>query len=292
MSGGGSGGTQTTQTVQQADPWVGQQPYLSYLFNEAQRLYTGGQPQYFPGTTVAPPTQATVDAQNYLQSLSGPTLQNQAQMVTGAQNYALRAPDIRNNEALQGGIQAAIQPAVRAFETSVMPSIRADFGGGDNYGSSRRAIATGLASEALAQNIFNTAATMGSTAYGQGLEAQSRAIALTPQVLQSLYAPATASDVVGQQQRQYQQDLINANVQRWNYEQMAPWQSLAQFQQFIQGGYGGTSTGEVTSPTPQGNRALGAIGGAMSGYALASALGVANPILGGIAGLVLGGMFS
>ena len=43
MSKGGGGGT-TTQ-VQKADPWAGQQPYLTDVYRQAQQQYQAGFPQ-------------------------------------------------------------------------------------------------------------------------------------------------------------------------------------------------------------------------------------------------------
>ena len=48
----GGGGTQTT--VQQADPWSGQQPYLTDLFANARGLHDQGPREFFPGPMVAP----------------------------------------------------------------------------------------------------------------------------------------------------------------------------------------------------------------------------------------------
>jgi len=54
-SGGGSGGgSNSTQTVQKADHWSGQQPFLSYGFDQAKGRYGADQPNFFPGNTVAP----------------------------------------------------------------------------------------------------------------------------------------------------------------------------------------------------------------------------------------------
>ena len=44
--GGGSQSGSTT-TVQKSDPWSGQQPYLTFGFNEAQNLFDSATPQYF-----------------------------------------------------------------------------------------------------------------------------------------------------------------------------------------------------------------------------------------------------
>jgi len=52
--GGSGGGGQSTNTVQQADPWSGQQPYLTSGFEAAQNRLGSDQPNFFPGNTVAP----------------------------------------------------------------------------------------------------------------------------------------------------------------------------------------------------------------------------------------------
>lgn len=287
---GSSGGTQTTQTVQKADPWAGQQPYLLDIFQQAQNMYNNKQPQYFPGQTVAGQQPATTQAQQYMMNLAQNQMPGYGQNVLNASNFALNAPDINQNPAFQSAVTAAINPAVRGFQTAVMPTIRADFGSGENYGSSRRGIATGLASEALANNIFKTAATMGSEAYGQGLDAQSRAMALSPQVLSTLQQPAMSMDVVGQQQQQYQQDLINAEIQKWNFQQTAPWAALTQYQNLVQGNYGGTTQGQTTQPGPTSNRAMSAMGGAAAGAAIGSGFPGIGTGIGALAGLILGGV--
>jgi len=48
FKGGGSGGGTSTNTVTKADPWSGQQPYLTYGFEEAQDRFQADQPQFFP----------------------------------------------------------------------------------------------------------------------------------------------------------------------------------------------------------------------------------------------------
>jgi hypothetical protein len=52
--GGGSGGGQNTNTVQKADPWSGQQEYLTYGFDQAQNRYQTDQPNFYPSNTISP----------------------------------------------------------------------------------------------------------------------------------------------------------------------------------------------------------------------------------------------
>lgn len=78
---GKSSGTQTTSTVQKADPWSGIQPALTELYNSALQNFYGPGPQYYPGSTVAPlsiPTQLSQDL--WMQrALEGSPLTSQAQ---------------------------------------------------------------------------------------------------------------------------------------------------------------------------------------------------------------------
>ena len=52
--GGSSGGGGGTQTITKADPWSGQQPFLTTGFEAAENRYNANQPNFFPGNTVAP----------------------------------------------------------------------------------------------------------------------------------------------------------------------------------------------------------------------------------------------
>ena len=54
FKGGGGGGTQSTQTVQKADPWSGQQPFLTEGYEAAKTRFGSDQPQFFPGSTISP----------------------------------------------------------------------------------------------------------------------------------------------------------------------------------------------------------------------------------------------
>jgi len=50
---GGGGGGQATNTVQKADPWSGQQPFLTTGFEQAEARLNSSSPSYFPGETIA-----------------------------------------------------------------------------------------------------------------------------------------------------------------------------------------------------------------------------------------------
>ena len=54
FKGGGGGGQQSTQTIQKADPWEGQQPFLKSGFEAAQNRLNVDQPQFYPSSTISP----------------------------------------------------------------------------------------------------------------------------------------------------------------------------------------------------------------------------------------------
>ena len=89
----GSKGGGSTTTVQKADPWSGQQPYLKEIFQEAQGLYQSGgmAPAYYPGQTVAPESAWTqqaraMQAQRALEGSA--SVQNAQQAMDATLSYA------------------------------------------------------------------------------------------------------------------------------------------------------------------------------------------------------------
>ena len=69
--GGGGGQTTSTQTVQKADPWEGQQPFLTTGYQQAQDRLNSAAPQYYPGSTVTPFNQNELAAQQMALNYAG-----------------------------------------------------------------------------------------------------------------------------------------------------------------------------------------------------------------------------
>lgn len=98
--GGGSGGGQNTQTVQKADPWSGQQEYLTDVFQKAQARQQEASPNFFPDNTIQgfDPLETNYQNQvtNYVQG------NRPQQMQLGAENAI-------NNELLNSPNNAMFQ---------------------------------------------------------------------------------------------------------------------------------------------------------------------------------------
>lgn len=266
-----SGGGKTTQTIQKSDPWIGQQEFLRQLFRDAQRQYERGPAPYYPGPTLAPVSPETLQAQEMARA-AVPGQQQLGSDATFAARYGLTeaiAPE--SNPFFLRHVQSTLRPMTQAFTDpgGVLSTIRSDFGAAGQYGSPRHELAAGIAGGRLADAMAAASASMGSEAYKAGLDAQARTLALLPNVTAAQLAPTTTLDAVGAQARSLQQDFINQAIQRYNYEQQAPWTNLANYQNLIQGTYGGTSTGMLQAPgTPP---LMAGLGGAALGYSAAKA---------------------
>lgn len=289
MSGGGGG----TQTIQKADPWWGQQPYLMDLFAQAQARQKSGGAQYYPGSTIQAIDPATTQGLGYAEQVAQSQLPQQAQQLQGAQTNLLNAADINNNPNLQAAITAATEPTIRQFTDAggTLSQIRSNAIGTGQFGGTRQGIAEGIALDRLSQNTLNIGAQMAQAAYGQGLEAQARGIALAPNVTQATLQPATTLDAVGQERRALEQQFIDDAIQRWNYQQQLPDQNLARYQSLVSGGFGGQSTTDATGTRT--NPVLTGLGGAAMGAYVGSVVpGVGTAVGAGIgllAGLFAGG---
>ena len=100
MSGGGSN---TTTTVQQSDPWAESVPYLKNVMTGAQSAYNSGQGfKPYPDSTVTPFDQATVGALQGTENLAG----QGTPLAGAAQNQAM---GVLNSGGMTPWQQSALQ---------------------------------------------------------------------------------------------------------------------------------------------------------------------------------------
>jgi hypothetical protein len=248
MSGGSKG---TTTTVQQNDPWSGQQPYLSEAFREAQRLYREPGPSYYPGQTVAgfsPETDYALNAQAARAMAGSPYQQAAGQQVLNT----LSGQYLNAGNPYFSGMVGRIANEVR-------PRLDSQFASSGRY-------AGGAHQEASARALADATASLAYQNYANERGAMQQAIGLAPQLAQLDYADIGQLAAVGQTREQMQQALINDQIARYDFAQQLPYNKLAQYAGLIQGNYGGTET--TTQPY---NRSIGGslLEGAGAGLGLA-----------------------
>ena len=298
MGKGGGGGGGTTKQV--SEPWDAQKGYLKDIFAEAQNLYNTGQlaPDYYAGNTVAPQSQWTQDA---LQMQADRAMNGDASIGTakGAMD------NITSGNALAGnaGLNALneMTTAVNPYSTALLndavgqanAQIDSGFSGVGRYGSgaheNAKADSVADLTNQFYSNAYNQqmqAAQNAAQAYNTGIGQQVVAGQTAQQLANQAYTDAAALSEAGGVKDDYQQQLINADIDRYNYESQQPLTALSNYNQLIQGTYGGTST--TTGQQQSGSLLGGALGGAASGAALGSMFGPVGTGVGALAGGLLG----
>lgn len=264
---GGGGNT----TVEKSNPWGGSVPYLTHsginssvvgIYPESARLYREYTPQYFEGDTISPQSAETLQSQQ----MTGDIATQGSQGNTNLQNLYSQT---MGGDFLYGG--QGFDRAFQAASNRIIPQVDSRFALAGRSGS-------GLAQTAQTQALGDAFAGL----YNDERGRQMQMAAMAPQINQMRYADANALATLGAQKEDYQQDLINAEIERHNYEQNIPYDKLDRYAALVQPGAMVGGSRAVTSPVSR-NRAAGVTGGALSGAILASMLGGAGGAAGGAA---------
>ena len=244
MSKGGRSGQQNVNT--QVEPPSYAKPFLEFGLSEAKERYDTGEPNFYPFPTTVGFSPESEMALNMVRdrALDPNSLTAQVQDVVG-QNLAGTNPLM----------SMAFQPVVDQLNSQFARSGRL------GSGANQSAIASGLAPMAY--------------------KAQMDALRLAPNV-QNLDAQQLAQ--VGGAREADAQAQLQADIDRFNFEQNVDDQRLANFLSLVKGGTVGSQT---IQPVFR-NRGLSALGGALGGSQLASLTGGFSPATGAILGGLLG----
>ena len=227
--GGGDSGTPTTsQTVTSTSaPWSGQQPYLSFGFQQAQDLYNQGGPQYYSGATLAPISDET----NRALALQAQRALRGSPLTAAAQAGALGTAQ---GDYLSAG-NPYLQNMFGSIANTVTPSVTGAFEGAGRYGS-------GAYAHALSDALSNTAGNLAYQNYSNERGNMLQADALAPTLANQDYGDIGQLAAVGDARQQLAQQGINSAVDRYNYDQNLPYNTLANYMKMVQGNYGSSST--------------------------------------------------
>lgn len=284
MSGGKGGGDATT--TQKAEPWSGQQPYLTFGFDQAKQLYNSGGPQYYPNATYVPFSQQTEQALGMAQNRAGGSAPEQ-----GLNSYltnSLNGSYLNANPYLDAMYGSASKQLTDRWSESVMPGLNATFGAAGRTGSGAHGLAFGRSTGELGDSLSSLASSL----YGQNYQAErdrmTQAAQLVPTASALDWQNIGQMGQVGKTVEGKAGEVLGDSMNRFNHYQNLPEQNLARYIAAIQGNYGGTST---TKQDSQSGGLGGALGGGLGGAMAASALGLSGPVGWGVAGLgaLLGG---
>lgn len=230
---------------------------------------------------------------------------------------------------LQSYIKASTDPLYKNLTEAVLPNVRSSAITAGGFGGSRQGIGEGLATQATAQQAGNTAANLAGAQYANNLaalqnryatninaenaryatnvqadqareqlllqakqgdvNAQLQLLGLTPGVQQAQLAPALTAGGVGDTQQALNQAQLSAQIQGYNYDQLAPFLQSQELLSVLQGIPGGATV--ATGTVPQPNAGVQALGGALTGATIGSAFGPAGAGVGAAGGAVLPFLF-
>lgn len=248
------GGGSTRTITQTSGPPEYAKPFLEYGMSQAKQLYKSGTgQQYYPGQTVigfSPESEQALSAQRQMAMDGSPLI---------PMTQAVVMQNLMGTNPLQS---AAFRPAIEAVQADAAKSGR--------YGSGYQQAALG---QALAPMAY---------------QAQQDALAMAPAAYEFGFADLQKLAQVGAAREAQSQAELEADMQRFQFEQEAPGQALANYMAMIQGGtVGGTSATPVYRQ-PIGSALSGALGGAQMLGSINPAYAGLGAIGGGLAGL-LGG---
>ena len=257
-----SGGSKVSTTT--AEPWKEQQDYLTAGFKQAGDIYGKGPADYYSGATLAGFTPAETAAQKGIAGyVTGPRAAGQQAYAEGASTRGLSGEiDLTKFNPMMSALGSQMKSQL---EGKVLPGIRQSMVEYQPGGSSRGDLVQSQAIAGANQQMLNKAAEMYGGAY-QG--AQDRAVqwgGLYPSIMNAPLATYGALGEVGAGQREMQQEAINRDMAKYQYQTSAPQQQLANYMSMISGDYGGTTT--QTTPGPSGLQTLGQVASIASMFA-------------------------
>jgi len=242
--GGGSGGGGTSETKQQLDPTV--QPFVKYGLEEAKGLYQTDTPSYFAGKTYVGPSAQTTTALSEAEARARagspllPAAQRQ-QLGTIAGDYLGPNPYF----------EAALRPAVSTATTAYNDAIRGALGSSSmagRYGSGAMADLTGRAGKTLADTLAGKAGELAYQNYATERGLQNQAVMNAPGLAQADYADISQLANVGKTAEDYLKTALQADIDRFNFEQNKPYQKLSAYL----GAAYGAPMGQVSTTTQSG----------------------------------------
>lgn len=259
-----------SETTTKTEPWGAVKEYLKGGYRDAQSIYNQGAPGYYPGQTVAPMsgfTKGSLDSMAQ-RGADGSPLINAAQgQLTNTLNGSYLE---QGNPHLQNAIGAATRPVMQAYNDQIMPGLDSNFSSAGRYGSGAHAMASADAGGQMMDQVGDISSQMTYQNYGDERQRQIQGMLFAPELAAQDYKDIGMLGQAGAGYDRHNQNVINADVQKYNYDQNSDWNFLSDYMGMLNGAPGGSTT--VTQPQQGANPFTGALGGAMTGASIGSAM--------------------
>lgn len=268
MSGGGNSTTTTQQTV---PDWI--KPYFSSALTQGQNLEQSAGPQYYPGQQVAP--------LNPLQEQGLSSIQNSASQPNASQGAQAANQFETSGALLNPSMNPYLQDTFKQAANGVQNQLSSEFAG-----SGRNIIGS---APMQSDEMNNLATQLYGGAYNTGLQNMTQASALAPGIDAGTYQPGQQLLNAGSGLQGQSQNIINSNMNAWNYNQQLPYNQLSWYSGMLNNNSSPFKSGSQTLPVNS-NPWASAAGGAASGAALGSSFGPWGTAIGAVGGGLMGGL--
>lgn len=212
-------------------------------------------------------------------------------LTTGARGMAQTASGayLNSNPYLDATYSSAANRLKTDFSESVMPELAAQFGSGGMAGSTAHELMAGKAGSGLMSSLSDLAAniygsnyqserdrqvaaqqgltTAGTSLYGTGVGERVSAAQMAPDIRTAQYGDAAKLQEAGAAYTDQANKALEADINRWNYEQNKDQAALQDYMSMISGNYGQSGTTTTTSKT-SGNPVATVLGGVTAGLGL------------------------
>lgn len=268
--GAGLGALAGAQDGQDIAPYFypGQEELGGFVMNEAMDEYNRGPQQFFPGSQVAALDQNVIDGQNAALGVTGQQQQMADLSAFGAANLidggAGRVEGIDLPNQVGFGINpelesAVTNPIMRQLTERTLPSINLNATSQGAFGGTRHQQMMNNAASDATERMADSVARANLQARGQDISQRSTDInamlqgrsqdinqnnlynsavrsglGAVPSVIRNSLVPAQTQMDIGNQRTGYEQQLINADMNRFNFEQQAPYDQLTRLASRLQ----------------------------------------------------------
>ena len=243
--GGSSGGGGTSQTTNQLDPTI--KPFVKYGLQEAKGLYETSTPEYYGGQTYVGPSAQT---QSALQAAQNRALQGSALLPAAQQQQlgAIRGDYLSaGNPYFQQALAGPTQQATQAYNDAIKAA-QGNASMAGRYGSGASADIQNRAANTLATTLANTYGNLAYQNYAGERGMQNQAVMNAPGLAQADYADISQLANVGKTAEDYQKTALQADIDRFNFQQNLPYQKLSSYL----GAAYGVPSGQVSTTTQSG----------------------------------------
>ena len=241
---GGSPEPQKSTTSTSIDPSV--LPYVTWGLEKARNLYSGEGPQYYQGQTYVGPSGQTTSALSSAEQIA----KGGGSLVPGAlqqQQDVISGKYLADNPYLAAALKPGQEAATQAYQQAI-GSTRSNASMAGRYGSGAQNQLEGMSQQNLANSLANAAGQASYQNYAAERARQEAASGNAPGLSQARYQDVNQLLKLGQIGEGYSQEALQADIDRYNYNQNLPYQQLANYSSLIQG----TPMGQTSTTTTSG----------------------------------------